>query len=123
MWPFLWHIEEPMIFSIYYVLSELLSTISFFIIYITIVNTYSTYSFKLPGNISKIANNILAETKNIRKKHRNISSTRHTHKKESFKDDIFDFEKKEKESKQKYKKEKNRFTDDGGFNRFEDTKY
>jgi len=116
-------------FLVSLVINGLLYMISYSIMYITIVNSYSTYSFILPDNLYGIGNDIISKTKNTRRKKRDISSKKHSHKKESYQENIFDFEKEDKKLEDKKQKsipkskERNRFLDDEGFNRFEDTKF
>lgn len=113
--------EQRLPFSIYHILTSLLYAIAFFIVYITIVNTYSIYRFIIPDKLYDISKSIIEDTKLSKRKRTNFSPKRHSHNKKAQKPDIFDFEK--KEQKFKKKKERNRFTEDDGFNRFEDTKF
>ena len=115
--------EQGLPFSIYYILLSLLNSVAFFIVYISIVNMYSIYSFIIPNKLYEIVNNIFKEKKYTKRSTNKFSPKRHSHRKKAQKSDIFDFEEKDKTTKPKAKKERNRFIEDDSYNRFEDAKF
>ncbi len=107
---------------VYTILAKLLTITGYFILYISIVNLYTKHTFNLPKSVLSYANSIFQDKKNVHSSRRSFKPKRNFKKKPLYQEDSFGFEKNNKQKK-KQTKEHNRFTEDGGYNRFEDTKF
>lgn len=102
--------------------NKLIVVITYFIIYLTMVNLYSINNFNFPETVLNFAYNIFYDKKNERSSRRSFKPKRKFNKKHKKENSKIDFETNYKTEK-KETKEHNRFLEDDSYNRFEDTKF